>query len=82
MNKMDQTWVPSMPPLLSPNLEVFGLGFWHFALTRKKEKLGNFEGKTMGQRLYTTILKWSSLSAEILLGTHVWSILFMSIFIL
>ena len=25
MNKMDQTWVPSMPPLLSPNLKVFGL---------------------------------------------------------
>ena len=27
MDKMDQTWVPSMPPLLSPNLKAFGLNF-------------------------------------------------------
>ena len=40
MNKMDQTWVPSMPPLLRSNLKVFGRGIWHFALTRKKGKLG------------------------------------------
>ena len=46
LGKMDQTWVPSMPPLLSSNLKVFGLKLWHYALTRKNfkttwKKLGN-----------------------------------------
>ena len=40
MNKMDQTWVPSMPPLLRSNLKVFGRGFLALSLDQKKEKLG------------------------------------------
>ena len=50
---MDQTWVPSMPPLLSPNLKVFGL-LEALCLYQKiffktiLKKLGNLKGKTNG----------------------------------
>ena len=47
LGKMDQTWVPSMPPLLSPNLKVFGLETWHCALTREKTLLKRKTGKNL-----------------------------------
>ena len=47
LGKMDQTWVPSMPPLLSSDLDSIWTTWkklWHCALTRKKfenvKKLG------------------------------------------
>ena len=63
VSKMDQTWVPSMPPLLSPNLKVFWTKLWHCAFTRKNlkailKKLGNLKGKTNGaETLHKTILQ-------------------------
>ena len=39
VGKMDQTWVPSMPPLLSSDLDsiwTIRKKLWHCALTRKK----------------------------------------------
>ena len=47
LGKMDQTWVPSMPPLLSPNLKVFGLETWHCALTREKTLLKRKTGRNV-----------------------------------
>ena len=47
LGKMDQTWVPSMPPLLSPNLKVFGLKTRHCALTREKTLLKRKTGKNL-----------------------------------
>ena len=41
LGKMDQTWVPSMPPLLSSDLDSIWTTlkkFWHCALTRKNLK--------------------------------------------
>ena len=41
LGKMDQTWVPSMPPLLSSDLDSIWTTWkklWHCALTRKNFK--------------------------------------------
>ena len=56
MNKTDQTWVPSMPPLLSPNLKVFGLETLALCLDQKKRKTGTLKGKRWG-RGFTQQLK-------------------------
>ena len=58
---MDQTWVPSMPPLLSSDLDSIWTTWkklWHCALTRKNlktwEKLvKKIKRGKLGQWLYT-----------------------------
>ena len=58
VSEMDQTWVPSMPPLLSPNLKVFGLNFGTVPLPEKilrtiLEKTGKFERENEWGRGFT-----------------------------
>ena len=61
VGKMDQTWVPSMPPLLSSDLDSIWTTWkklWHCALTRKILKRGKklvkkIKRGKLGQWLYT-----------------------------